>query len=61
MTTQEMMKTRSSLGGWKNIANLGDPPNWIEDYPPETIDPNKETIFGYDMKEFISWQYKQTI
>ena len=58
MTSQEMMRTKSKLGGWRNIAKLGEEPNWIEDYPPETVDPNKETIFGYDAEEFIARQYK---
>ncbi len=58
MTTQEIMKLKSSLGGWKNIAPLGEKPDWIEAYPPETIDPNNETIFGYDKKEFMAKQYK---
>lgn len=58
MTTQEMMKTKSALGGWKNIAALGDQPNWIEAYPPESIDPNRLTIFGYEEKAFMAKQYK---
>lgn len=58
MTTKEMMRAQSKLGGWRNIAPLGDAPDWIEDYPPETIDINKRTIFGYDEKEFIARQYK---
>ena len=58
MTTQEMMKTKSKLGGWKNISPLGSEPDWVEAYPPETIDPNRETIFGYDKNSFLQRQYK---
>lgn len=58
MTTQEMMKTKSALGGWKNIAPLGEKPDWVESYPPESIDPNRITIFGYEEKEFLQRQYK---
>lgn len=57
-TTQEMMKMTSKLGGWKNVAKLGEDPAWIEALPPESSDPNKETIFGYDAKEFMNRQYK---
>lgn len=58
MTTQEMMKHKSKLGGFINIAKLGEEPNWIEAYPPETIDINKETLFGYDVDMFLVKQYK---
>jgi hypothetical protein len=58
MTTQEMMKTKSALGGWKNISHLGEQPNWVEDYPPESVDPNNVTIFGYSEKALMQKQYK---
>lgn len=58
MTTQEMMKTKSALGGWKNVAALGEEPDWIEAYPPESIDPNIRTLFGYDEAEFLRKQYR---
>ena len=58
MTTQEMMHKESNLGGWRNIAPLGEKPDWIEDYPPGTIDINERTIFGYDESEFLRKQYK---
>lgn len=58
MTTQEMMKHTSALGGWKNIAKIDEPPDWIEDYPPETIDPNIEYLFGYEANNFLQKQYK---
>ena len=58
MTTQEMMKATSSLGGWVNVAPLGDAPDWVEAWPPGTIDVNRRTLFGYDEAEFLAKQYK---
>lgn len=58
MTTQEMMKTKSSLGGWENIAALDEEPNWVEARPPQTIDPNHRTLFGYEEAEFLAKQYR---
>lgn len=53
-----MLKMKSKLGGWKNIAPLGEEPDWIESLPPETIDPNQEWLFGYKSEDFLLKQYK---
>jgi len=53
-----MMKTQSTLGGWRNVAPLGEAPDWIEALPPESIDPNHRYLFGYDEDEFLARQYK---
>lgn len=58
MTSQEMLKMKSKLGGWKNIAPLGEEPDWVEALPPETIDPNQEWLFGYKSEDFLLKQYK---
>lgn len=58
MTTQEMMQTVSSTGCWKNIAGPCEEPNWIEAYPPETLDPNEHWLFVYEDTEFMPKKFK---
>jgi hypothetical protein len=60
MTSKEMMRADCGCGHFDNIACLGDAPNWIlRDYSLETIDPNYQTIFGYEEKAFLMMQYHE--
>ena len=60
MTSKEMMRADCGYGHFENIASLDDAPNWIlRDYPLETIDPNYQTIFGYEEKAFLRMQYHE--
>ena len=44
---------------WRNNEPLGESPIWREvPYPVESVDPNHETLFGYEVKEFMAKQYK---
>ena len=44
---------------WRNNEPLGESPIWREvPYPVESIDPNHETLFGYEVGEFMARQYK---
>ena len=71
MTSQEMMKAQCGKGQhFENIAELGESPDWVfaslddapnwvlRDYPLGSVDPNIETIFGYESKAFMARQYK---
>jgi hypothetical protein len=44
---------------WRNNEPLGESPIWREvPYPVESVDPNHQTLFGYDVKEFMAKQYR---
>ena len=44
---------------WRNNEPLGESPIWREvPYPVESVDPNHETLFGYEVKEFLAKQYR---
>ena len=59
MTSKEMMCADCGYGHFENIASLDDAPNWVlRDYPLGSVDPNIETIFGYESKAFMARQYK---
>ena len=60
MTSQEMMKAQCGKGQhFENIAEIGESPDWVlRDYPLGSVDPNIETIFGYESKAFMARQYK---
>ena len=43
---------------WENAAPLGHSPLWQEvPFEIETLE-HKETLFGYETKVFLDWQYK---
>lgn len=60
MTSKEMMRIDCGKNRhFENVAKLGEDPDWvIRDYPFESVDPNKETIFGHEVKSFMARQYK---
>ena len=44
---------------WRNNAPLGEKPVWAEvAYPVESVDPNLETLFGYETQTFLAKQYR---
>ena len=44
---------------WRNNAPLGEKPVWTEAaFPVESVDPNLETLFGYETQAFLVRQYK---
>lgn len=44
---------------WRNNEPLGESPIWREvPYPVESVDSNHETLFGYEVGEFMARQYK---
>jgi hypothetical protein len=44
---------------WRNNEPLGESPIWREvPYPVESVDPNHQTLFGYEVKEFMAKQYR---
>ena len=44
---------------WRNTAPLGEEPVWTEvAYPVESVDPNIETLFGYETQTFLAKQYR---
>ena len=60
MNSQEMMKCTAKPGYWfVNVAKVDEPPNWVEQIMPETVDVNApNNIFGYEEKAFLQRQYK---
>ena len=58
MTSQEMMKNNCGFGSFENVSKLGEAPNWvIRNYAIESIEANRNEIFGYEEKEFLRRQY----
>lgn len=56
MTSAEMIKATHKPGyWWVNISPLGSKPNWQEQVKPL---PSGNTLFGYDVDEFMAKQYK---
>lgn len=44
---------------WRNNESVGEKPIWTEiAFPVDSIDPNHETLFGYETKVFMAKQYK---
>jgi len=59
MTTAEMRKKNHKPGYcWRNIAPLGEKPDWVEAIQPPDVDVNDRRLFGYEESEFLAKQYK---
>lgn len=60
MTSKESRVYVCKPGYWLvNVAPLGETPDWQEQVMPPTQDPNaKQTLFGYEEREFLAKQYK---
>ena len=51
--------TLSQGHSWRNSEPLGETPIWREiPFPIESIGPNLETLFGYEVETFLKKQYR---
>lgn len=57
MTSREAFRHTCRPGYWlRNIAPLGEPPDWREEVQPQR---DMGRLFGYDRDEFMAKQYRE--